>query len=158
GGRLLKRGEPVRLRRKAWEVLCYLAERPSLLVSTDKLLADVWCGVAVTGQVATNVIRELRVALGEDARSARWIETVHGRGYRFVGEEERAAGSGAVAEAFVGRAGELAALVDRWHRAAAGTRQIVFLTGEPGIGKSTLLAALIEAVRNDGASDGLIAR
>ena len=44
----------------------------------------------------------------------------------------------------VGREQELAFLLDRWHRACAGDGQVVLLSGEPGIGKSRLIAAMVE--------------
>jgi DNA-binding winged helix-turn-helix (wHTH) protein len=75
----------VRLRPKAWDTLRYLVERPGMLVSADELLEAVWEGCAVTPQTLTNVICELRIALDDRARTPRYVETVHGRGYIFVG-------------------------------------------------------------------------
>ena len=47
-------------------------------------------------------------------------------------------------EPLVGRAAELSLLLDRWQRASAGEGQVVFLSGEPGIGKSRVVLALRE--------------
>jgi class 3 adenylate cyclase len=53
--------------------------------------------------------------------------------------------SGGVAAPLVGREEELELLLRRWRRAAAGEGQVVLLAGEPGIGKSRLIAALQNA-------------
>src|SRR5262245_28065913 len=84
-GPLWRGSAAVQLRRKSWEVLCYLAARPHVLVSNDELLEAVWPGVNVTPQTLTNVIRELRNALADPPRAPQFIETVHGRGHVFRG-------------------------------------------------------------------------
>ena len=52
-------------------------------------------------------------------------------------------------EPLVGRAAELSLLLDRWQRATAGEGQVVFLSGEPGIGKSRLVLALRERLAKE---------
>jgi DNA-binding winged helix-turn-helix (wHTH) protein len=84
GGRLLRGGKEVALRYKTFAVLDYLARRPGRLVPKDELLDAVWSDVVVTPSVLAGCIRELRRALGDDARAACFIETAHRRGYRFV--------------------------------------------------------------------------
>ena len=64
-GCLWRAGSVVPLRRKAWEVLYRLASRRGEVVSNDELLDAVWGRVAVSAQVLTNVIHEVRVALGD---------------------------------------------------------------------------------------------
>ena len=63
-GRLWRDRDAIELRPKAWEVLCYLVDRPGVLVSSDELFDQVWGGVAVTPQTLMNVIAQLRMALG----------------------------------------------------------------------------------------------
>ena len=82
--RLWRRDEAVHLRPKTWAVLRYLVERPGRLVTKDELLAAVWESTAVTESTLTKSIGELRVALDDAADAPRFIETVHGRGYRFI--------------------------------------------------------------------------
>src|SRR5437870_12151640 len=53
---------------------------------------------------------------------------------------------------FVGRVGELAGLAAAWERARAGERQLVFLTGEPGIGKTTVAREFAQRVAAEGAT------
>ena len=76
----------VRLRPKSFQVLRYLAEHPGRLVTASELLDAVWPDVAVAPEALTQVIAELRRALGDDARRPLFIETVHRRGFRFVAE------------------------------------------------------------------------
>src|SRR5262245_38462234 len=84
--RLLRDGEPVHLRPRTWNVLRYLVERAGQLVTKDDLLDSVWSDSIVSEGTLTNSIRELRAALGGDARSPTYIVTVHRRGFRFVAE------------------------------------------------------------------------
>src|SRR5262245_7179336 len=84
GGRLLRGGHDVPLRSKTFAVLEHLATRPGRLVRKDELLDAVWPNTHVTPSVLAGCIRELRHALGDDARAPRFIETAHRRGYRFI--------------------------------------------------------------------------
>jgi len=124
-GRLLRGGTNVPLRRKTFAVLEYLATRPGCLVAKHELLDAVWPATHVSPSVLAGCIRELRQALGDDARAARFIETAHRRGYRFI-----AASSASVApledaaprtvSRVLGREAELADLARRFAQAVAG--------------------------------------
>jgi serine/threonine-protein kinase len=87
----------VRLEPKAMQVLAYLAERAGTVVDKDSVIRDVWEGAFVTNEVLTNAIWELRRALGDDARSSVYIQTIPKRGYRLVApvSDLEAAGAGA---------------------------------------------------------------
>src|SRR5713101_2899545 len=74
----------VPLRPKSWDVLRYLIARPGLLVTKEALHREVWPDVVVSDDTLTKSIGELRRALGDDPQTPRFIETVHGRGFRFV--------------------------------------------------------------------------
>ena len=87
-GCLLRDGEAVHLRPRTWDVLRYLVARQRQLVSKDDLLGSVWTNAIVSEGTLTHSIRELRVALGDDAHSPKYIETVHRRGFRFVARLE----------------------------------------------------------------------
>jgi DNA-binding winged helix-turn-helix (wHTH) protein len=99
-GRLLRGEADVRLRCKTFAVLEYLAMRPGRLVASGELLDAVWPATHVTPAVLAGCIRELRRALGDDARDARFVETAHGRGYRFIASP---AASGSEARALLPR-------------------------------------------------------
>jgi Tol biopolymer transport system component/DNA-binding winged helix-turn-helix (wHTH) protein len=83
--RVWRGDEVVDLEPKAFGVLRHLIDHPGRLVSKQELLDDVWHGTAVTDNALTRVVAQLRKALGDDARDARYIETVPTRGYRFIG-------------------------------------------------------------------------
>ncbi len=157
---------PIHLNAKAFEVLRVLIERPGQLVLKDQLLEEVWPDTHVTDAVLKVRIAEIRGALGDSAGKPRFIETVHRRGYRFIASvseapaPEPASAGGASRGAFsgslvawpaggsptaagpiglVGRRREVELLEERLARALGGERQIVFLTGEPGAGKTALV-------------------
>jgi TolB-like protein/DNA-binding winged helix-turn-helix (wHTH) protein/Tfp pilus assembly protein PilF len=74
----------VRLTPKALQVLCMLAEHSGQLVTKEELFQVVWSETVVSDAALTSCIQELRQALGDNARSPRYIETVHRRGFRFL--------------------------------------------------------------------------
>lgn len=83
-GTLSRDGVPVSITPKAMQLLDHLARRPGRLVSKAELLEAIWPGTFV-GEGALKVcIREVRAALGDDARRPAYVETAHRRGYRFV--------------------------------------------------------------------------
>ena len=73
----------IHLTPKAFEVLSTLLIQPGQLVTKEQLLAAVWPDVIVSDSAISACIRELRQALGDEAKAPRYIETVHRRGYRF---------------------------------------------------------------------------
>ncbi len=139
---LWKGVKQVPLRRKPMTILRFLVENPRKLVTHEELLATVWAGAVVSDSAVRSHLHELRQVLGEGV-----IETVIGRGYRFVAELETAqvAAPRATAErVLVGRDAELATLRAAFDRAQKNQRQICFVTGEPGIGKTTLVEAFCD--------------
>jgi DNA-binding winged helix-turn-helix (wHTH) protein/TolB-like protein len=81
---LLRDGQALPLRPKAFDLLTALAQRPGQVLSKEELVAAVWPGVVVTDDSLTQCVYELRGALGEDG--AALLRTVHRRGYRFDAE------------------------------------------------------------------------
>ena len=77
-------GRRTRLEPKACDLLVLLAGRPHEVVSVDQLIESVWGGKFVTPDVVTVAVHALRQAFGDDARRPRFIETVRGRGYRWI--------------------------------------------------------------------------
>lgn len=82
--RVTKNGEPVRLEPKAVELLLFLAGNPGRLVSKAEIQEAVWRDTAVTENALTRLVAQIRRGLGDDAREARYIQTVPTKGYRFV--------------------------------------------------------------------------
>lgn len=105
---LRRDGVPVELNSRYLDVLLLLVREGGGLVTKDRFMAEVWRGVPVTDEALTQCIRTLRRALGDDAASPRFIETVPKHGYRFVApvevidEGERTAGTAAVPAAEAG--------------------------------------------------------
>src|SRR3974377_371942 len=77
--------DPVALGRRATALLRALVERPGAVIAKDALIEAAWDGEAVEESNLTKQIAALRRVLGGVPGGDRWIETMHGRGYRFVG-------------------------------------------------------------------------
>ena len=155
--RLTVNDRTVDLRPKSWNLLNYMAARPGLLLTKEELTEAVWENRVVTEASLNQAVRELRKALGDDARSPRYIETVHRRGFRFIaGTEEHdnsrqqqpthnnATGLGK--RKLFGRGQEIARLGELLRQAADGQRQLCFVTGEPGIGKTSLVQTFLDSI------------
>ena len=81
-------GEPIKLRRKVFQVLVYLLAHRDRVVPKQELLEQLWPGQFVGEETLTSCIKTLRRALGERGRTPRFLRTLHGQGYRFVGAVE----------------------------------------------------------------------
>jgi DNA-binding winged helix-turn-helix (wHTH) protein/tetratricopeptide (TPR) repeat protein len=152
GGRLLRGAQTIPLRPKTWAVLCYLAKRPGVLVSKEELFDQIWAGTAVGDDSLTKSIHEIRDALGDDLKAPRFVATVHRRGFRFVAQTSSQRKTAVDHEDqqletnFIGRTSELSRLGDLFRKACSGQRQLAFVTGESGIGKTALVEACISAL------------
>ena len=82
--RISQDGREVRLRPRAMDVLTVLALAAGRLVSKQSLIDEVWRTEFVSDHALTQVIAELRAALGDDAASPSFIENIPRRGYRLV--------------------------------------------------------------------------
>ncbi len=151
----LRRGaRAIPLAPKAFSVLHLLASSPGRLVTKEELLGTVWADTHVTEAVLKTCVLDIRRALGDDSRAPRFVETAHRRGYRFVGQVRAApradgapaAGGGAT---LVGREGVLEHLARLYAGAREGHRQVVFLSGEVGIGKTAVVEAFLAGVAAD---------
>lgn len=76
----------VALERRAVQVLRYLVANHDRVVSKDELLEAVWPDTYTTDGVLKRAVSQARRALGDVADEAKFIETYHGRGYRFIAE------------------------------------------------------------------------
>ncbi|CAL76919.1 Conserved hypothetical protein: putative Transcriptional regulatory protein [Bradyrhizobium sp. ORS 278] len=166
---LLRRsGERILLAPKPFGVLVHLVERAGELVTKEELLNAVWSDVHVSESSLSVTINALRTALDDNKQSPRYIETVPRRGYRFIAAVEiahhladpaRDSGLKPQGEAAdrhrgwrVGRDAALQTLQLAMQKADEGQRQVVFITGEAGIGKTTLLQMAEEHFQADGIS------
>ena len=81
----ITRGSRVeRVEPRCIDLLVFLARHPKEVHSRERLIDEVWRVEAVAENTLTHAIAALRKALGDDARSPRYIETIHRRGYRLL--------------------------------------------------------------------------
>jgi predicted ATPase len=170
--RLWRGTTALRLRRTSFAVLRFLMAHPGQVVSKNALLEAVWPETTVSDGVLMVCINELRTALGDPAQTPRYIETVHRRGYRWLGTRPlpvspAAAGVPLAPPAdpspastaapqrppgvhspplVVGRAVACAELQAWLAQARLGQRQVGFVTGEAGLGKTTVVDTLVAQV------------
>ncbi|HUA76639.1 MAG TPA: transcriptional regulator, partial [Acetobacteraceae bacterium] len=145
--RLLLDGEKqVRLGSRALEILVTLIERPGELVRKDELIARVWPDTIVVEDNLAVHIAAVRRALGDGSGGKRYLVTVPGRGYCFVGSLTRQRAAGAPHQAsparrqphnlpaslapLIGRADVIRHLGDQLPR-----RRMLTIVGAGGIGK-----------------------
>ena len=166
---LWRGSEEIKIRPKAFAVLNYLLNRSGQLVTKEELLNAVWPETFVGDAVLKVTVRQLREALDDDPKSPRYIETSHRRGYRFIGEiaaeaDERHTETTVYQAAAAQRilpahsrfipawsdASRLSANATLACRMLRGERQIVFVTGEAGIGKTALVDAFARTIPADG--------
>ncbi len=83
---LSRRGHPVRLESLPLQLLMFLLERRGQLVTREQISSELWSkDVFVDVEQGINTaIRKIRRALGDDADEPHYLQTVVGRGYRFV--------------------------------------------------------------------------
>ncbi len=137
---------PVAITAKAFDVLRYLVEHPGRLIPHEELLEALWSGVAVQPEVLKGYMLAIRHALGDDVQRPRYIETHRGRGYRFIADvttTQRADNrlAPAAAPALIGRDMSLGTLREALKEARKGLPKIVFVHGDAGIGKTSLVEA-----------------
>src|SRR6185295_5414972 len=161
--------QAIKLRPKAFAVLHYLLERSGQLVTKEQLLNAVWPDTFVTDAVLKVTIRQLRNSLDDDPSSPRFIETAHRRGYRFIAtvkrgtqiqEQAQETSGGKDISIFplrddhrslqvVGRDNALSLLRGCLDKMWGGQRQLIFVTGEAGIGKTTLVDAFARSISTE---------
>lgn len=80
-----KNGEHIPLTPRAFDLLVFLIAERDRVIEKQELFDVVWKDTFVTDNALTRAIKEIRQALGDSAASPRYVETVHKRGYRFIG-------------------------------------------------------------------------
>ncbi|MGJ3699409.1 ATP-binding protein [Variovorax sp. AFSI2.2] len=148
---LLERdGAALELAPRAFQVLCALVRQPGQLVTKDALLDAVWGHRHINEAALKNIVSQLRQALGDDAKDARFIQTAARRGYRFIAPVVDAAVVAATPPValvpalvpdrlLVGRDAAFARLQSALAASRRGERRFVFVLGDAGIGKSTVV-------------------
>jgi DNA-binding winged helix-turn-helix (wHTH) protein/tetratricopeptide (TPR) repeat protein len=146
--RLWKGTNELKLRRKPFAILRYLTANPQRLVTQEELVEAVWGKIAMSESLLRTHVSELRHVLGDDV-----IETVVGRGYRFLpGVQTEKPVAPKPAEValttlnLVGRSAETDVLWQAFEAVLEQKRQMVFIAGDPGIGKTALTDAHIARI------------
>src|SRR5581483_3649861 len=157
------------LRPKPFAMLRYFAQHPNQLVTKEEIGTAIWEPTEIVERemLINTYIRDLRKVLKDDPEKPQFIETVVRRGYRFIAsvqnEEQQATkvsltvpppgvNENRLPTGFVGRERELEQLQRWYEKTLLGERQVVFVTGEAGIGKSTLVEAFLQRIAGDGRS------
>jgi len=139
-----KDDERISLTPRAFGVLRYLVEHAGRLVTQNELLEALWPDTFVQPEVIKSHILDIRTALGDRPKDPQFIETLPRRGYRFIAPIKDDSTESTIflppaSGKLVGREAVLGRLSESLQTALRGQRQIVFVTGEPGIGKTALL-------------------
>jgi DNA-binding winged helix-turn-helix (wHTH) protein len=150
--------ERIRLTPKAFALLRYLADHAGRLVTQDELLNALWPDTFVQPEVLKSHILDIRKALGDRPKNPQFIETLPRRGYQFIAPVRDASTQpftelglavGLSSLKLVGRSSQIAELWNCLQKTFGNQRQIVFITGEAGIGKTALADEFQRQVRLD---------
>ena len=149
---LWRADERASLTPKAFDVLRYLVEHAGHLVSQDELLDALWPETYVNPEGIRKYILEVRKVLDDPPDQPVFIETLRKRGYQFIApvtEDHDLARLDSDVKPLgniVGRQAGLTELDEYLAEALGGLRKVVFVTGEAGIGKTTLVDAFQQQV------------
>lgn len=147
---------------KAFDLIVTLLDARDRVVSKRELLRRLWPGEVVTDGALTRCVWQARRVIGDDGSRQRIIRTAQGRGYRFVANVEEVRGPAEVradgrarpptlTPPLLGRNAETARLEEALRETFAGGGRLVWITGEPGIGKTRLLGEMAARARTMGA-------
>ena len=147
---LKRNGVLVPIQPKAFDALVCLLSKRNDLVTKAEIMATVWPGVSVTKDSLAQAMMAVRTALGIDADDASYVQTVRGRGYRFVAEVEvisdtRESGISRAEPPWplVGRLDARAIFDESLVRATSGRGVVLLVSGDIGVGKTSFLEAVV---------------
>src|SRR5688572_26792580 len=86
---LRRDGEAVRMEPQVFDVLAYLVENHDRMVPKDELLEKVWGDKYISEAAVNSRLMAARRAVGDSGKEQRLIRTMHGRGFRFVGDVDQ---------------------------------------------------------------------
>lgn len=131
--RLLRRGEPMRLTPKAYELLHLLLDHRPKAIPKAAIRDRLWPATFVSESTLSSLVSELRTTLGDDARQPVFLRTVHAFGYAFCGE------------AHVGGPARAPAPVQCWHFVVYAGTELRLREGENVLGRDPDAAVQLES-------------
>lgn len=151
---LRERGQRRPVEPQVFDVLAYLIAHRDRVIAKEELLDQLWPDRVVSETTLTSRLKAARKAVGDTGKAQLVIRTQHGRGYRFIAdvEERDAAVVMPAPEArrtdagIVGRGEELVQLERALAAALEAHRRFVFIEGEAGAGKTTLVEAFVRGL------------
>jgi DNA-binding winged helix-turn-helix (wHTH) protein len=100
-GHVLQRaGQPVRLRRKVFQVLTYLLAHREQVIPKQELCDQVWPKQFISDAALESTIKAVRQAICDSGHRQQFIQTIYGQGYRFIAAVEERADASADPEDF----------------------------------------------------------
>jgi predicted ATPase/DNA-binding winged helix-turn-helix (wHTH) protein len=156
---LLEAGKPVRLGRRAFDVLALLVERAGEVVTKDEIARGVWLDADLAEANIRVHISALRRVLGDGRQGARYITSIANRGYCFVADVGESSGGrvqdglpalGANREVphslsrVIGRSEAIEAL-----SSLVSSRRLLSIVGPGGIGKTTVARGVLECLADN---------
>ena len=151
--RLWQGTNEIQLKPKASALRHYLVEHADRVVTKKELLDTVWADARISERSVKSYIKEIRQVLDDPPRRPHYVQTVHGRGYQFIGplrpppphsRETRTSQRPSTTVTIVGREAEIEQLYGHFEQALQGQRQLVFVSGEARIGKTSVVDAFLE--------------
>ena len=90
-GELRNRDTVVAADQMTFSVLAYLVENADRLIPKEELVEKVWHGRFISDSAISSAIKSVRKVIGDSGSAQRLVRTIHGRGFRFVGDVQFAA-------------------------------------------------------------------
>jgi predicted ATPase/DNA-binding winged helix-turn-helix (wHTH) protein len=140
---------PTHVEPQVFGVLHYLILNRERVVAKEELLDAVWGNRFVSESALTSRVKAARRAVGDDGQVQRVIKTVHGRGYRFIGEVHTPTGTvqrtlAPLRSVPIGRAEDIRGVIEL----IRGT-PLVTVAGAGGVGKTTLALAVAHELQSE---------
>jgi DNA-binding winged helix-turn-helix (wHTH) protein/tetratricopeptide (TPR) repeat protein len=143
--------ERVALAPKAFDLLRYLVEHADRLVTQEEILEALWTDTYVNPEVVKKYILGIRKVLGDRHEKPEFIRTFPKRGYQFVApvsddRQVSVAGPASQSKPFIDRPTVRTHIEGCLEKAARGVRQVAFVVGDAGVGKTTFVDLFVQRV------------
>jgi hypothetical protein len=135
---------------KVFQLLIYFRDNPRRILDYSELLDAVWQHESVQPEILKTYIKNLRRLLHDDALAPKFIETRTRAGYCFIGVlPDHCDKSIAPSNHLVGRDKASSALKTARAALDGPQKKVIFITGETGIGKTSLINDFLNSTSNN---------